>query len=92
MPAEALDESCVFGPDAPQPWEDVDELELATLSWVHWFNEHCLHSHGGDISPADLEGSFHAAQEAAPTGVGNQEPGSLHQRPCGSRTTFRHHR
>ena len=22
---------CVFGPDAPRPWEDVDELELATL-------------------------------------------------------------
>jgi hypothetical protein len=31
---------CVFGPDAPRPWDDVDELELATLSWVHWFNEH----------------------------------------------------
>lgn len=24
---------CVYGPDAPRPWEDVDELELATLSW-----------------------------------------------------------
>jgi transposase InsO family protein len=24
---------CVYGPDAPQPWDDVDELELATLSW-----------------------------------------------------------
>ncbi|MFZ2346691.1 MAG: IS3 family transposase, partial [Candidatus Microthrix parvicella] len=29
---------CVYGPDAPRPWDDVDELELATLSWVHWFN------------------------------------------------------
>ena len=36
---------CVYGPDAPRPWDDVDELELATLSWVHWFNEHRL-SHG----------------------------------------------
>ncbi len=26
---------CVYGPDAPRPWADVDELELATLSWVH---------------------------------------------------------
>ncbi len=33
---------CVYGPDAPRPWEDVDELELATLSWVHWFNEQRL--------------------------------------------------
>ncbi|MCB9423501.1 MAG: IS3 family transposase, partial [Actinobacteria bacterium] len=23
---------CVYGPDAPRPWADVDELELATLS------------------------------------------------------------
>ena len=36
---------CVYGPDAPRPWDDVDELELATLSWVHCFNEHRL-SHG----------------------------------------------
>ena len=28
----------VYGPDATG-WDDVDELELATLSWVHWFNE-----------------------------------------------------
>lgn len=29
---------CAFGPDVPRPWDDVDELELAMLSWVHWFN------------------------------------------------------
>jgi putative transposase len=63
---------CVFGPDAPRPWDDVDELELATLSWVHWFNEHRLHSHCGDIPPAEFEAAFYAAQQAAPTGVGNQ--------------------
>ena len=26
---------CVRGPDAPAVWSDVDELELATLTWVH---------------------------------------------------------
>ena len=26
---------CVRGPDAPTVWDDVDQLELATLSWVH---------------------------------------------------------
>lgn len=61
---------CVFGPDAPRPWDDVDELELATLSWVHWFNEHRLHSHCGDIPPAELEAAFYAAQQTDPTGVG----------------------
>lgn len=29
--------SCVYGPDT-NGWDDVDHLELATLSWVHWFN------------------------------------------------------
>jgi putative transposase len=26
---------CVYGPDTTG-WDGVDELELATLSWVHW--------------------------------------------------------
>lgn len=63
---------CVYGPDAPRPWEDVDELELATLSWVHWFNEHRLHSHCGDEPPAEFEAAFYAAQQTDPTGVGIQ--------------------
>jgi putative transposase len=63
---------CVFGPDAARPWNDVDELELATLSWVHWFNEHRLHSHCGYTSPAEFETAFYAAQQTAPIGVGNQ--------------------
>ena len=63
---------CVFGPDAPRPWNDVDELELATLSWVHWFNEERLHGHCGDIPPAEFEAAHYAAQQAAPIGVGNQ--------------------
>lgn len=63
---------CVFGPDAPRPWDDVDELELATLSWVHWFNEQRLHGHCGDIPPAEFETAFYAAQQPDPAGVGNQ--------------------
>ncbi len=63
---------CVFGPDAPRPWNDVDELELATLSWVHWFNEQRLHGHCRDVPPAEFEAAFYAAQQTAPAGVGNQ--------------------
>lgn len=63
---------CVHGPDAPRPWEDVDELELATLSWVHWFNHDRLHSHCDDVPPAELEAAFYAAQQPDPAGVGNQ--------------------
>jgi putative transposase len=63
---------CVYGPDAPRPWDDVDELELATLSWVHWFNERRLHSHCDDVPPAEYEAAFYAAQQADPEGVGIQ--------------------
>ena len=63
---------CVYGPDAPRPWEDVDELELATLGWVHWFNEHRLHRHCDDMPPAEFEAAFYAAQQTDQTLVGNQ--------------------
>ncbi len=62
---------CVYGPDTAG-WDDVDELELATLSWVHWFNEHRLHSHCGHVPPAEFEAAHYAAQQTCPTGVGNQ--------------------
>jgi putative transposase len=62
---------CVYGPDTAG-WDDVEELELATLSWVHWFNEQRLHSHCGDVPPAEFEAAFYAAQTADPAGVGIQ--------------------
>ena len=62
---------CVYGPDTAG-WDDVDELELATLSWVHWFNEHRLHSHCNDRPPAEHEAAFYAAQQPDPAGVGIQ--------------------
>jgi putative transposase len=62
---------CVHGPDAPRHWHDVDELELVTLSWVHWFNEHRLHGHCRDVPPVEFEAAFYAALQADPTGVGN---------------------
>ena len=57
---------CVYGPDT-SGWDGVDELELATLSWVHWFNEHRLHGHCDDTPPAEFETAFYAAQQTDPT-------------------------
>jgi putative transposase len=37
------------------PFRTVDELELATLSWVHWFNEQRLHSSIGYTPPTEYE-------------------------------------
>ena len=62
---------CVYGPDATG-WDDVDQLELETLSWVQWFNHDRLHSHCGHVPPAEFEQAFYAAQQASPTGVGIQ--------------------
>ncbi len=62
---------CVYGPDA-DGWDGVDELELATLSWVHWFNHDRLHGHCGFVPPAEFETAHYAAQQADPTGVGIQ--------------------
>ncbi len=63
---------CVYGPDAAGGWDDVDQLELATLSWVHWFNHDRLHSHCHDVPPAEFEAAHYAAQQTTPIGVGNQ--------------------
>jgi putative transposase len=40
------------------PWRGVDELELATLNWVHWFNEVRLHSSLGYVPPIEFEAQF----------------------------------
>ena len=62
---------CVYGPDA-NGWDDVEQVELETLSWVHWYNHDRLHSHCADVPPNEFEAAFYAAQHPAPAGVGNQ--------------------
>ena len=37
------------------PWRSIEQLELATLKWVHWFNHVRLMGPIGDIPPAELE-------------------------------------
>ena len=40
------------------PFKTVDELELATLVWMHWFNEHRLHSSIGYLTPIEAEQQY----------------------------------
>lgn len=54
------------------PWRNVDEVELATLEWVTWFNTDRLHSYLGDLPPTEFEAAFYAAQQPDPIGVGIQ--------------------
>ena len=37
------------------PWRNLDQLELAILGWVDWFNHRRLHREIGDIPPAEYE-------------------------------------
>lgn len=37
------------------PWRGVDDLELATLNWVWWFNETRIHGEIGYVTPIEFE-------------------------------------
>ena len=52
----------VRGPARPGPWRTVEDLELATLGWVHWHNTQRLHGYLGDVPPAEFEQVFYAGQ------------------------------
>lgn len=54
------------------PWRTVDDVELATLGWVHWHNNTRLHGYLGDVPPAEFEAEFYAAQQTDRDPVGNQ--------------------
>jgi putative transposase len=45
-------------------WRSLEELELATSEWVHWWNERRLHSACGDAPPAEFEAAYYAKQAA----------------------------
>ena len=52
----------VRGPVRSGPWKTVEDLELATLGWVHWHNTQRLHGYLGNIPPAEFENAFYAVQ------------------------------
>ena len=41
------------------PWRGLDDVELATLEWVDWFNHRRLHSYCQDLPPAEFEDLYH---------------------------------
>ena len=42
--------------------QTVEDVELATLSWVHWHNTSRLHGYLHDIPPAEFEAKFYATK------------------------------
>ena len=60
----------IYGPEQG-PWKTVDDVELATLAWVHWHNTQRLHGYCGDVPPIEFEAAY-AAQHTDQQLVGNQ--------------------
>ena len=48
------------------PWKTIDDLELGTLSWVHWHNTERLHSYLGDVPPVEFEAAYDAISSGTP--------------------------
>lgn len=48
------------------PWKGLDDLELATLEWVDWYNHRRLFGELGLVPPAEIEASHYAQTPSAP--------------------------
>ena len=46
---------------AQGPWRTIDDVELATLGWVHWWNTSRIHGYLDDLSPDQFETAYAAA-------------------------------
>jgi putative transposase len=57
----------IRGPDQG-PWRSVDDVELATLGWVHWHNSERLHGYLNDVPPAEFEATWHETNRCATPG------------------------
>ena len=51
------------------PWRGLEDLELATLEWVDWFNHRRLSSAIGYVPPAECEASQYFESVPAPAGT-----------------------
>jgi putative transposase len=52
----------IRGPARSGPWKSVEDVELATLGWVHWHNHKRLHGYLGDVPPAEFEQALYATR------------------------------
>ena len=55
------------------PWRTVDQVEIATLEYVDWFNHRRLYQACGDVPPAELEAA-HYRHHAALAEAGHSTP------------------
>jgi len=44
------------------PWKGLEDVEYATLEWVHWYNTKRLMSSIGYVPPAEYEAAYYTEQ------------------------------
>jgi putative transposase len=52
------------------PWRGVDDVEFATLEWVHWYNTQRLLGPIGNIPPVEHELNYYREQKGSPVVAG----------------------
>jgi putative transposase len=58
------------------PWKGLDDVELATLEYIDWFNHRRLHSACGHIAPTEAEANYYQSLTTSETLVSAES--SLH--------------
>lgn len=48
------------------PWKTLEQVEIATLEWVDWFNHRRLNSYCDDMPPAELEAAYYRHHQTRP--------------------------
>jgi putative transposase len=54
------------------PWRTVEQLELATLNWVWWWNNQRLHGELGMVTPAEAETRYYSDDQSPQMNVPSQ--------------------
>ena len=67
------------------PWKTREAVELATLEWVSWFNNHRLLAPIGYIPPAEAEANFWRQQAQASSAPASSPPKPARQAARSSR-------
>lgn len=57
------------------PWRTVEQVELATLEWVWWWNNARLHGELDYRTPVEIEQAYYADQESPLPATAGQETG-----------------
>ena len=47
------------------PWRGPEDVEFATLEWVHWYNTQRLLEPIGNVSPVEYEMNYYRSQEGS---------------------------